>query len=349
MWKCAWLAIVAGCSGDVPSDEAAAGGDLTTTTENVWAQAGSGWTNRPLPIHDGAWISAYFTARVTSPSGLVDAVIGFSRSAAGNFTDLGPIVRFNPNGTVDARDGGGYRDSGYRYATYTDYRIGFVIDLDTHRYTASIRGPDDGDFVPLGTDLAFRSEQATLSRVANIAGIIDSSTGTLSTSDMLVYPDICATASPGWAGMAFGDPQSGALVGAQFDAMATAPTGSSTVDAVAGLAAAQAHGFADLAAIVRFNPDGYLDARDGDTYRASAAVPYTPGNWYRFQFFIDHAHHYYQAFVSPTYDETAPQIELAHAFAFRTEQTAIATFANVSSFVDSAGALETCNAIAWRD
>src|SRR5256885_14357735 len=145
--------------------------------------------------------------------------------------------------------------------------------------------------------------------------------------------------------MNFGVPQSGALLWTEFDAMAPAPAGA-TVDAVAGLANTQAHGFTDLAAIVRFNPDGYFDARDGSTYRAYQSKPYSLNAWYRFQFYIDHAHHTYQAFVGDTYDPFVPQVEIAHGWAFRTEQSNIATFGNVSSFVDSAGELWTCDAIA---
>src|SRR2546423_3023987 len=110
------LLLIVGCSSDAPAAEAPVSSDLTTTNENVFAQAGSGWNSRPIPIHDGGVINVQMTARVTSPSGRVDAVIGFSRKEAAAFTDLGPIVRFNANGTVDARDGGTYRDSGYRYS-----------------------------------------------------------------------------------------------------------------------------------------------------------------------------------------------------------------------------------------
>ena len=43
------------------------------------------------------------------------------------------------------------------------------------------------------------------------------------------------------------------------------------IDAVLGLSPTTPGKFTDLAAIVRFNADGYIDVRDGGSYRAPIA------------------------------------------------------------------------------
>src|SRR5947207_798322 len=51
-------------------------------------------------------------------------------------------------------------------------------------------------------------------------------------------------------------------------------------DALFGLSNGVARTYADLAAIVRFNSSGVIDARNGGSYQADDRVPYTPGTPY---------------------------------------------------------------------
>jgi hypothetical protein len=55
---------------------------------------------------------------------------------------------------------------------------------------------------------------------------------------------------------------------------------SANMDAVIGLSTGAASKWASLAAIVRFNPQGTIDARDGSVYRADVAYAYEPGHRY---------------------------------------------------------------------
>ena len=52
----------------------------------------------------------------------------------------------------------------------------------------------------------------------------------------------------------------------------TIPLGSD-IDAIVGLSSTAPTTYSDLAAILRFRPDGTVDARDGDAYRASKTAP----------------------------------------------------------------------------
>src|SRR3569623_454684 len=56
----------------------------------------------------------------------------------------------------------------------------------------------------------------------------------------------------------------------EFDAT---PSGAN-IDAVVGVGPAAADGFTDLAADVRINPSGVIDARAGDQYRTDYNYPY---------------------------------------------------------------------------
>lgn len=114
------------------------------------------------------------------------------------------------------------------------------------------------------------------------------------------------------------------------------PSGSS-IDAVVGLGDGPAAGFADLAAIVRFNPGGTMDVRSGSSYRADVVRSYTGGTDYHFRLDIDPAAHTYSVWLR----ETGAYVRLAHSYSFRTEQAGAARLSNLASKVDSpAGTLD---------
>jgi streptogramin lyase len=92
------------------------------------------------------------------------------------------------------------------------------------------------------------------------------------------------------------------------------------MDGVTGLCAGEAFSFADLAAIVRFNSNGRIDARDGGAYRAEQDIPYTTGTWYRFRLVVDIPAHRYDAFVTAPDGQT--QV-IGQGLAFRSEQSTV--------------------------
>ena len=143
----------------------------------------------------------------------------------------------------------------------------------------------------------------------------------------------CSTSSLAWLNSPF-TAQTGSFT-AQFDAT---PNGAS-IDGVTGLSAGAAAGYADLAAIVRFNAAGQIDARNGAAYAAASAIPYTAGTTYRFRLVVDVPSHTYAAYVTPA---GGAEATIGTGYAFRTEQATVASLANSTVYSD-AGTHTVCN------
>jgi len=143
----------------------------------------------------------------------------------------------------------------------------------------------------------------------------------------------CSTSSLAWLNSPF-TAQAGSFT-AQFDAT---PNGAS-IDGVTGLSAGAAAGYADLAAIVRFNAAGQIDARNGAAYAAASAIPYTAGTSYHFRLVVDVPSHTYAAYVTPA---GGAEATIGTGYAFRTEQATAASLANVTVYSD-AGTHTVCN------
>lgn len=140
-----------------------------------------------------------------------------------------------------------------------------------------------------------------------------------------------ATAGGPWANQPF--PEQTQIFHAELDATPSA----SSIDAVVGLGDGPAADFTDLAAIVRFNPGGTIDARSGSSYRADVVRSYTAGAHYHLRLDIDLAAHTYSVWLV----EAGGYVRLAHGYPFRTEQAGAARLSNLASKVDSpAGTLD---------
>jgi parallel beta-helix repeat protein len=98
---------------------------------------------------------------------------------------------------------------------------------------------------------------------------------------------------------------------------------------VIGLSNGPASTYADLAAIVRFNPSGQIDVRDGSNYQADNTVNYVAGSTYSFTMDVNPANQTYSVYVTPA---GGSQIELASNYAFRTEQATTSTLNNLGDY-----------------
>ncbi|MFM8340650.1 MAG: hypothetical protein ACKN9F_00350 [Methylomonas sp.] len=123
----------------------------------------------------------------------------------------------------------------------------------------------------------------------------------------------------------------------EFDAT---PSGTN-IDGVFGLSNGIAGSYSDLAAAVRFNTNGKIDARSGSTYKASTSISYVPNKSYRFRLYIDLKNHRYNAYVSS--DGTNYQI-IGKNLLFRTEQSYISLINNFAS-IASVGYDSVCKII----
>ncbi len=142
----------------------------------------------------------------------------------------------------------------------------------------------------------------------------------------------CVAASTAWRNNAL--PAQSAAFGATFSAI----PGAARIDALTGLSLKSASGYASLAAIVRFNNAGYIDARNGGVYAADASIPYTVGATYKFRLAVDPPARRYSVYVTPP---GAAERLLALNYAFRTEQASVSSLDNWA-LQSGAGGFQVC-------
>src|SRR6266513_64160 len=124
-----------------------------------------------------------------------------------------------------------------------------------------------------------------------------------------------------------------------FEAQFDATPAMANMNGVVGLANGPAADWTNLAAIVRFNSTGTIDARNGGDYAAATAIPYTAGTTYHFRLHVDLASHSYTTYVTPAGGTEQP---LGNAFAFRTEQSAVSALNNLGVYA-AGGSATVCN------
>src|SRR6266403_1592751 len=157
--------------------------------------------------------------------------------------------------------------------------------------------------------------------VAGSVTITATSEGQSGSSAITVTPpsSICPTSSTTFQNSAFAS-QNGSFTAA-FDAT---PNGAG-LDAATGLSQGAAAAYIDLAVIIRFNPGGTIDARNGGAYAAANTIPYTAGTSYHFRIVVDVLSHTYAAYVTPA---GGAEQTIGTGFAFRTEQSTVTALAN---------------------
>ena len=143
------------------------------------------------------------------------------------------------------------------------------------------------------------------------------------TAELLL--DSSLTSTPQWSNFPLPSQDSSFILNWASEASA------SDIDAVTGVSFGPADEFNDLACIVRFAPaadgeDSFIDARDGNTYRYTNAVPYLPNVTYNFSMAINLESKTYSVFVSYG-DQNAI---IAANFGFRTSQANVQSLNNLA-------------------
>jgi hypothetical protein len=124
------------------------------------------WTNVIIPTQ-----TSRFTVRwnAVPDSPAVDAVTGLALGSVDGYNDMACIVRFNINGTIDARNGGSYQAmAALNYAAGTIYRFQMDVDLAAKKYSVTVT-PDGGLPVLIAQNFGFRTEQATVNSLDHLA------------------------------------------------------------------------------------------------------------------------------------------------------------------------------------
>jgi hypothetical protein len=156
-------------------------GDVAVSQAGSCTQAdpGAGFVQHPFAPQAVAFTAAF--SMIPSQSG-IDGVVGLSRGEAARFNDLAASVRFNPNGTIDARNGASYSaDQVVPYTANQRYDVVLVVDVLGHAYSAFVNG------TLVAQNYAFRTQQAAAPSLGNLTLIADSQVGGLSVCDIAIF------------------------------------------------------------------------------------------------------------------------------------------------------------------
>ncbi len=167
--------------------------------------------------------------------------------------------------------------------------------------------------------------------VSNTAGSATSASASLTVN---AASQACVTSSGAWANFPLSQTATGSFRVA-FDATASA----ALINGTMGLSFGPASGYTSLAAIVRFNETGTIDARNGSVFAAIANIPYLAGTSYHFILDVNAVAHTYNAYVMIG----SVQTTIGSNFAFRTEQATTSSLNNLGA-VDTVGNISVCNA-----
>jgi len=120
-------------------------------------QLGNNWINGAIPTQTGT-----FTAEwdATPSTALNNSNVGLSLGPQAAFTGLAISGRFNPTGTIDARNGGVFAAANnIPYVAGVKYHFRAVVNVPANSYSIYVT-PDGQSEIVVGSNFAFRSEQA---------------------------------------------------------------------------------------------------------------------------------------------------------------------------------------------
>lgn len=167
----------------------------STSTSNSITSS-SVWQNQSFTSQNGLFTATFDTIPNAAN---IDAVTVLSAAPALAYTDAATIVRFNSSGTIDVRNGSAYAaDLVVPYSAGSTYHVRMAVNVTSHVYDVYVT-PPGGTEIHLAAGYAFRTEQATVSALANI-GVL-ASIGSHQVLNVAVAPQvsysISASASTG--------------------------------------------------------------------------------------------------------------------------------------------------------
>jgi hypothetical protein len=157
------------------------------------AVGGAGWSNDVVPASSGAF-TIEFTAYPKADAGAypptVGAIVGLSDGPAAAASDVGPAVRFTPNGDIEARNGETYAaTTRVQYRSNYPYRFRVTVDLASRTYSVAVkeRTEQGTPLTTLAEGYAFPPE-AGVTRIDNVARLVDSAAGALALCSVVASP-----------------------------------------------------------------------------------------------------------------------------------------------------------------
>ena len=298
------------------------------------ATAGGPWLNTSMSSQAGTFSAAFDAMPSATP---INAVVGLSSGTRTDYTGFAALVRFNPAGRIDARNGDAYAAaSSVSYSAGLKYRFYAIVNVPARTYSVYVALPDGG-VRTVASNFAFRTEQNRVTSLNNWGPY--AGTGSVSARNFLAgTPASCVTASgSGWPSSAF-MPQTGG-----FTALFQATPSTSPINAVLGLTSGAQSAYTGFSAYVRFNPAGRIDARNGGSF-VTSSISYRGGTKYGFRLVVNLATHTYSAFVTPA---GGTEQTIGTDLSFRTEQNTV-TFLDRFGLHADTGSVTACYFTAGR-
>jgi hypothetical protein len=149
------------------------------------------WADTALSQSQGSTFRVTYDA--TASASPVNAISGLSSINAWQYSDLATGVRFNPSGMIDVRNG-----STFTAANNVPYQAGvtyhFILDVNVSSHTYSAYVLLGSGQITLGTNVAFRTEQASVAVLNTVDGF--ASAGAISICNITLSSSSTVAASP---------------------------------------------------------------------------------------------------------------------------------------------------------
>ncbi len=155
------------------------------TPQCVTTPAINTWVNTPFANQTGTFTATF---DVTPSQGApLDAVIALSADAKTAFGDFACLVRFNTNGTIDARNGDVYESaSNIEFAGGVKYAFRLAVNVPVKTYSVFVT-PTGGTEQTVGSDFAFRPTAGDVKNLNNWAAV-DDTEGSVTVCNFQVLP-----------------------------------------------------------------------------------------------------------------------------------------------------------------
>ncbi|MES2694824.1 MAG: Ig-like domain-containing protein, partial [Verrucomicrobiota bacterium] len=326
-------------------------GNTTTTSINVTVFAPAKTLDTPTLWSNTRLNRQVYSALQTDPFTIefdvtpsvnnVDSPIGLSNGTATAPANLATIVLFTDDAKIEARNGSTYPASSVTYTGGVTYRVRMVVNLAARTYSTYVT-PAGGSEQTVGLNYAFRTEQNGVLQLDNLGAV--HAAGTLTLANVTLSRTTPNGTNNWERANTPVEPQAATFI-TEFEATPSA----TSIDALVGFSLGSAEALTDIAAAIRFNtetPTPKIDARNGGSYIADNPIPYTAGLRYRFRLVVNRTAHTYSAYV------TAPggtEQTIGLNYAFRTEQSAVASLDNVVTYVVSSGQSLEVHNLSVRD
>ena len=168
-----------------------------------------------------------------------------------------------------------------------------------------------------------------------VTNSVGSATSAAATLTVIPASQACVTSTEAWANEPLALTATGSFR-VTFDATPAA----AMIDGVTGLSFGPASAYTNLAAIVRFNDLGYIDAMNSTAYAAIAKIPYSGGTPYHFILDVNTTTHTYNAYVMIG----SVQTTIGSNLAFRAPQATTSSLNNVGA-MSTIASHSVCNVV----